>query len=123
MTYVAIGLCLVIAAFGAVGIVSPPRLFSVLGYIQTPAGLYFAAAFRVVLGGLLFLVAPTSKAPDALQIFGVLAVVAGVATPVVGLERIGRLLKWWTDKPDGFLRLWATFAFGLGLALVWALLP
>ena len=123
MTYVAIGLCFFIVVIGAVGVVSPARLFSILGFIQTPTGLYFAAAFRVVLGAFLFLVSPTSKAPDFIQIFGVLAVVAGLATPFVGLERIGRVMKWWTDRPDGFLRLWAAFAFVLGLSLIWALLP
>ena len=123
MTYVAIGLCLFIVIVGAVGVVSPARLFSILGHMQTRGGLYFAAVFRAVLGALLFLLAPTSKAPDFIQVFGVLAVLAGLATPFVGLERIGRLMKWWADKPDGVLRLWATFALALGLSLVWALLP
>jgi hypothetical protein len=123
MTYLAIGLCLFIAVFGAVGVVSPRRLFSILGNIQTPAGLYFASAFRVVLGVLLFLLAPSSKAPDFIRIFGVVAVVAGVVTPLVGLERVGRIMEWWTAKPDAVLRLWAAFALSLGLSLVWALLP
>jgi hypothetical protein len=123
MTYVAIGLCLFIVVVSAVGVVSPARLFSILRLIQTPAGLYFASAFRVVLGVLLYLLAPSSKAPDFIRIFGVLAVLAGLATPFVGLERIGTMMKWWTAKPGGVLRLWAAFALALGLSLIWALLP
>lgn len=123
MAYVAIGLCLFIACVGAVGVVSPARLFSILGHIQTSTGMYFASAFRVVLGVLLFLVAPSSKAPDFIRIFGVVAVLAGLATPFVGLDRIGRMMKWWTAKPDGFLRLWAAFSLALGLSLLWALIP
>lgn len=64
MTYLALGLSLFIAVMGALGVVSPARLFWVLRQYQTPGGLYIAAAIRVVLGVALFLAAPMSKAPD-----------------------------------------------------------
>lgn len=123
MTYLAIGMCVAIAVLGALGVVSPGRLFSILRNLQTPAGLYFASAFRVVLGVFLVLLAQSSKAPDLIRIIGVFAVVAGAVTPLVGTERIGRMVEWWTAKPDVVLRLWASIALALGVYLVWALVP
>jgi hypothetical protein len=120
MTYTALGFSLFIAAMGALGVASPARLFSILRTLQTPAGLYGSGAIRVLLGVVLLLVAPTSKAPDFLRIFGVIAVAAGIATPLVGLERVGKVMEWWIAKPGPVLRAWAAFPLALGLYLAWA---
>jgi len=94
-----------------------------LRQIQTPAGLFVASAFRVTLGVLLLLLAEGSKAPAFLGIFGALALVAGLATPLLGLERISKMVEWWTAQSGAVLRTWSVVALGLGGALVWALLP
>ena len=121
MTYVAMALCSFIVAVGALGIVSPPRLLKLLDSIQSPAGLYFASGFRILLGFLLILLASDSRAPLYLRGFGVLAVAAGLVGPFVGLARIRRLLTWWKSRSDAALRAWAVFAVALGASLLWAL--
>ena len=52
----------------------------------TPAGLYAAAGLRLVLGTALFLAAPTSRTPKMLRILGVVIFVAGLATPLIGID-------------------------------------
>ena len=123
MTSLALGLSLFIAVMGALGVVSPARLFWVLRHYQTPGGLYVAAAIRVVLGVALFLAAPMSKAPDFIRVFGVIAVAAGLFTPIVGLSWIGKVIEWWSSQPTIVLRVWAGFALALGLFLAWAVIP
>ncbi len=123
MTWLALVLSLFIAALGALGVVSPSRLVGVVRYFQTPAGLYFAAALRVVLGVALFFAAPTSRAPELIRILGIVIIVAGVITPFFGLERFRKLLDWWFARGSIFLRAWAAIALALGLLLAYAVVP
>lgn len=123
MTLVALVLSLSVAVLGAVGLVSPPRLFAIVRSFQTPVGLYLAAALRLVLGAALFLAAPASRAPEFLRILGVVIVVAGLITPLFGLDRFRRLLDWWAAQGPIFVRVWATFALAFGLLLAYALVP
>jgi len=123
MTLVALVLSLFVAALGALGVASPLRLLGVVRYFQTPAGLYFAAALRVVLGVALFFAAPTSRAPELLRILGVVSIVGGVITPFFGLERFRKLLDWWSARGSTFVRAWAAIALAFGLFLAYAVVP
>ena len=123
MTLAALIICLLTAAFGALGVASPSRLLGVVRYLQTPMGLYFAAGIRVLLGVALLFSAPTSRAPGLIYILGVFIIVIGVITPFFGLERFRRLLDWWSAQGSGFVRGWAVLALLFGLSLAYALVP
>jgi hypothetical protein len=123
MTLVALIICLLTAAFGAVGIASPSKLVGVVRYFQTPIGLYVAAGIRVLLGVALLFAAPASRAPGLVYVLGVFIIVAGVATPLFGLDRFRRLLDWWSSRGSAFIRGWAVVALLFGLGLAYALLP
>ena len=123
MTLVALIICLLTAAFGALGIASPSRLLGVVRYVQTPMGLYFAAGIRVLLGAALLFAAPTSRAPGLIYILGVFIIIIGVITPFFGLERFRRLLDWWSAQGSAFVRGWAVLALLFGLSLAYALVP
>ena len=123
MTIVALIICLLTAAFGALGIVSPSRLLDVVRYFQTPVGLYFAAGIRVLLGVALLFAAPASRAPGFIYILGFLIIVIGVITLVFGLERFRRLLDWWSAQGSAFVRGWAVLALLFGLSLAYAIVP
>lgn len=120
MAFVAFALSLLIAVFGGLGLISPDRLVGVVRRFQTPTGLYVAAAIRVVLGVALFLAAPTSRAPELLHVLGVVIFVAGLVTPLFGVDRFRRLLDWWSALGPGFLRFWGASALVLGLLLAYA---
>ena len=123
MGLVASVISLLVAAFGLLGIISPPRLLGVVRHFQTPAGLYTVAAIRLIFGTILFLVAPTSRAPGVVRIIGIIAFVAGLITPFFGLERFRRLLDWWSSLGPAFIRAWASFALVFGLWLAYAVFP
>ena len=123
MTLVALIICLLTSAIGALGIVSPSRLLGVVRHLQTPMGLYFAAGIRVLLGVALLFAAPTSRAPDLIYILGVFIIVIGVITPFFGLKRFRRLLDWWSARGSAFIRGWAVLALLFGLSLAYAIVP
>lgn len=123
MAIVALVLSLFVAALGALGIVSPMGLLRIVRQFQRPAGLYAAAILRVVLGGALFLAAPTSRLPEVVRILGIIIFVSGLITPLFGLERFRRLLNWWSARGPVFMRIWAGFALAFGLLLAYAVVP
>lgn len=123
MSVIVIVVGLLVTAVGLLGLASPERLLRFVDAVQTPAGLWGAAALRVALGVALWIAAPDSRAPALAQALGVFALLAGIATPIVGLERAGRLLAWWRSQGTGFLRGWCVFAVAFGLLLVYLVTP
>ncbi len=110
---------LLLVGLGGLGAVSPARLLDSVRRIQTPAGLYLAAAVRIVLGVALILAAPDSRAPELARVFGIFVVLAGLVAPFFGLERFRGLLDWWADRGEGFVRAWGIVAGAIGVGLVW----
>jgi len=123
MVYLVIILSLAIAALGAVGLISPDRLVRFAKLVQTRGGLYAAGAFRLVLGLALLLAAVSSKAPEVLRVLGVVLIIAGLATPLLGVERSRKLIAWWAGLGSGFVRAWGCIALAIGLLLVYAVAP
>jgi membrane-bound ClpP family serine protease len=99
------------------------RLLGIVRHFQSPAGIYAAAALRIILGVVLFLAAPTSRAPEVVRILGIIILVAGLITPLFGLERFRRLLDWWSARGPAFMRVWAGFALAFGLLLAYTVVP
>jgi len=122
MTAIALVSSVLIAALGALGLVSPWRLLSVDRYFQTPARLYLAAGVRVVMGAAFFLAAPDSRAPEVLRILGAVVIVAGVITLFLGFERCRGLIDWWSAHRSAFVRPFAAFALVVGVLLTYALI-
>ena len=123
MTFVALALCVFVAAIGALGVVSPDRLLGVVRRFQSPTGLYAAAAIRLVFGVALFLAAPTSRAPEIVRVLGVFIIVAGLITPFFGVERFRRIVEWWSALGPVVVRIWAASTLVLGLWLAYAVVP
>ena len=121
MRLLALFLSAFIAVLGVIGIVAPARLLAIARWLDTPLGLYAAAALRLVLGTALFLAAPASRAPRVLGVLGIVSFVAGLITPFIGVDRYRRLLEWWSAWGPGFHRGWAAIALILGLFLIYAL--
>ena len=123
MAFLVVAVSLFIVALGAVGVVAPQRLISHVKSWQSPAGLYTAAGIRLVLGVALLLGAPSSKAPDILRVLGIIAIIAGLITPLIGLERFSKLLNWWAARGSTFVRFWGCVAVAIGLLLIYAIVP
>ena len=111
------------ALVGITGMAAPQFLFLLATYGVTPAGLYVAAVLRVCIGLLLLGVARVSRAPKALRVFGVLLVMAGVATALLGVRRANDLLVWWFGLGSPVHRLSGAVALVAGVLLFYAVAP
>jgi len=116
-----IGLCIV--AVGAVGILAPSGLVWIAQHSVAPVDLYVIAAFRVAFGVLLIAVAPASRAPRTLRVVAFVPLVAGIATPLVGVERAPAIIEWWSQQGSGVVRLSAIPLLALGGFFAYACAP
>ena len=123
MSRLAIFFGLVIAIVGLVGVVAPTTLLEISSFALTPAGIYSAAAFRIVVGVVLILAATASRMPRTVRVVGVLIVIGGLATPFVGLDRARDMVDWWSALNPMLMRAWAALAVALGLFIVYAVRP
>jgi hypothetical protein len=123
MALVALVLSICIAALGALGVVAPDRLAAVVRSFQTRGGLYVTAGIRLVLGAALIFAAPGSRSPTFIWGLGIFIFVAGLITPLVGLERFRKLTDFWLARGVWFARIWGAVAFVLGLLLAYAVAP
>lgn len=112
-----------IAVIGLTGVIAPDWLMTIGRHSVTPAGLCIVAALRISIGLVLARVAPISRAPTTLRILGVIAVIAGVATLLVGAERAQAILEWCSGQGPVFLRLAAGIALVLSSFVAYALIP
>src|SRR5438876_555530 len=114
MKWLAVLLALFIMLVGMVGVFSPDSLLRIGRNVATPGGLYAIAVLRIVIGLVLVLVAPISRAPRGLRALGVIVVLAGLATPLFGVERTRAVLDWEAEQGTALVRLGAVLALALG---------
>ncbi|QFY41973.1 DUF4175 domain-containing protein [Candidatus Methylospira mobilis] len=120
MTLIALVIGFSIVALGALGIISPAKLLGFVRGFDSLAGLYAAAAFRIVLGIALLYAAPVSHMPGLIRILGMVILAAGLVLPFIGLNRFHRIVAWWCSQGLTVIRVWAGFVFAFGLFLVYA---
>jgi hypothetical protein len=109
-----------IVVIGLIGVIVPSALLRAADYATTPIGLYAAAAIRIGIGIVLMLVAPTTRTPKLIRVFGGIAVVAGVITAFVGVDRARAILVWETAQGTILIRLSALLALVFGSFIVFA---
>jgi hypothetical protein len=112
---------LAIAGLGVVGLVAPAVLLDFGRSLLTPPALYWVAAVRIVFGAMLILVATESSMPRTLRVIGVVIVVAGLLTPLLGTERFGEALAWFSGQAPFLVRAVALVPFVIGLFFVYAI--
>jgi hypothetical protein len=106
------------AGLGLYGLVSPQGLAGFASRWRSERGLWTAAVIRVVFGIVLWQVAPSSRAPLALQILAAVTVAAGIALPFLGLARFVAVLDWWAGRRlsrepgRGWRRVLGCFCYG-----------
>jgi hypothetical protein len=120
MRFLTVLIGLFVVMVGVIGVAVPSALLRAADYAITPIGLDAAAALRIGIGIVLVLVAPTTRAPKLIRVFGAIAVVAGVITAAVGVDRARAMLAWETGQGTTLIRMGAVLALVLGGLIVFA---
>jgi len=110
----------VFIAAGLVGVVAPGVLMTVGRDAVTPIGLYVVAAGRIVIGLVLMGASSASRMPRTLRVLGIVALVAGLTTPFLGVERARAIMDWWLSPGPVVVRLSSLFAVAVGGFIIYA---
>ena len=111
------------AGIGAMAIFWPDQILEVGRSLSTPGGLLVAAALRVAFGAVLLVAASLSRAPNLLRVCGGLILLAGLSTPLFGVDFARTLLTKASEDGGAWLRIIGTIAVALGSLFIWALSP
>jgi hypothetical protein len=94
MLWIVVAIGVLIGAMSLVVLVAPRQVGGVLFPRLTVGTLRWATAFRLVVGALFVIAAPSTKAPIVFTVLGVIVILAGVALPVLGIDRVRRIAGW-----------------------------
>lgn len=116
--YGAVGIGLFVALVGLIGIVFPEILQTVAARSITSRGLYIVAVLRVAIGLFFIFVAPRCRRPLTMRIIGTIALIAGVTTPLFGVDRARMVLGWATRQGPAFVRGIGVLVMAIGGLIV-----
>jgi hypothetical protein len=108
---------------GIIGVISPTSLIAVGYHALNSFALYVVAAVRIGIGVVLILAAAGARMPKTLRVLGTVILLAGLATPFVGVERARGMLDWWAGNGSLFLRLSLCVAIAIGAFILYAVNP
>jgi uncharacterized membrane protein len=120
MTWVVALFGIVIISLGVLGLVRPGNLIRlVLDAWQSRKGFYFSIGIRAVFGIVLLLVASQSRFPEVFRVLGIISLVAAIAAPFFGFDRLQRFVQKWSKRSPGRIRGWSVMVFALGVFLLY----
>ncbi len=114
---------LIIALLSAYGVFQPSILTLFVRRFMAGLGLWVAVVARLILALLLWFSAPLSHTPVTFQVLAILALVAAIALPIIGVQRILKLLDWVASWRQLATRLWCLLGVGFGGFLLWSISP
>lgn len=114
---------LAVAGLGCVGLLAPSLLVALGNSLLTETGLYLVAAVRVAFGLLLLFAARLARMPRALRAIGIFVIIAGLITPLFGVERSASMFNWLSAQGPALMRVVAVFAIALGAFILYAATP
>jgi hypothetical protein len=123
MKKIAIVFGVLVVALGVIGLVNPATLLAIGQAVVTPVGLYVVAGVRLCIGAVLLLAASASRMPRTVRVAGAFVVLAGIATPIFGLDRSRAVLDWLTLQGPGLMRADALLAMAVGFFILYAIGP
>jgi hypothetical protein len=102
---------------GVAAIVAPGMVLTLRSFAATSGALLVFAAVRVAIGVVLIMAAPASRAPRTLQAAGAVLMLAGLVTPLFGVERTRAVLAWEAAQSPSLMRLGGAVVVTLGALL------
>jgi hypothetical protein len=116
-----VGIAVVVEAVAAM--IAPAALLAAGAVFITPLGLIAAAVIRVVIGAVLLGAARRSRFPRALQVLGGIIIIAGLMTPVLGVDRAQAMVQWFASRDAIAMRVAGAGMMVLGAFLFYAAGP
>ncbi|MDX1394722.1 MAG: hypothetical protein R3195_10025 [Gemmatimonadota bacterium] len=107
---------------GLYGVVVPDGLVRFGRRFLGVGGVWAAFAIRALAAVAMWFAAPASATPTTFRVLAILFGVGAVMVPMIGTERLDRLVAWGAGLRSGVLRAISLAAGALGAFLLWSVL-
>ena len=115
-----LALAIVVCALCVWGVFWPSKLTGMVrGVMNHVSGIYFAVIVRLLMGLSLIIAAPPSRFPVIFELLGWITIIAAVVLPLIGRERIVRLIAWFEGSSRVLGRAWLVFGLAFGGFLIY----
>ena len=108
----------IMALVGLASVMYPAFLIGLFRNSVTPPALYGVAIIRIAIGLLFLAVARVSRRPPVLRTLGIIVIVVGIGTPLMGIERARALLRWGSSLAPFMVQLVGGFAIVIGVVIL-----
>lgn len=123
MSYVVAAVATVLLAIGALGVVAPGPLVSIVSAWPPDTLLAVGVAARLALGVIFLLGASQCRIPAVIYGIGILALAGALLLVLLGEPRVDALVRWWAQLPTLAIRAWCALAALVGALVLYAALP
>ena len=111
---------LIIGLSGVVFLLNPKAAKSLLAFWEVEKRIYGLAGIRLVVAIIMFAGASKCAIPLVPNIMGILALIAAVIIPIMGVEKSKEILKRWQEKPDKEWRILSAIPIVMGIIILYA---
>ncbi len=106
------------------GVLFPQNLMSfVRAFMHRRGAIVVAVAIRILLAGLLWVVAPASNTPTIFYVLAGVALLAAIGIALAGSDRMSKLIEYVASWPRFVVRLQCLLGVAFGLFLIWSVSP
>ena len=119
METVIIAIGVVFIVIGALYIIKPSVLKSVLNFFTKGKLLYFSGLSKIAIAILFFLGARECDVTWAIVLFGVMSLFSGMLVFTLGLEKIKKMLIWYNEQSHIIMRLVGAVSLVYGILIVY----
>lgn len=114
---------ILIIGLGLVAVVLPPTFAEIVAIMQEKPMLYVAALIRLTIGATFLLAYPHARGRIVLFFLGIVMIMGGLVTPIIGQGLARPILDAWLQGGDWVVRGWGIGAILLGAISLFALRP
>ncbi len=111
---------IILITLGVWFFIVPKMTIKITSVVTKGKRLYFAAAFRVILGIIFLLAANDCRSPWIIKILGIIFLLSGIIIFAFGLEKCREALQWFQNRPSWAYRLPSIVIFAIGCLTIYA---
>lgn len=111
---------IVIVALAIAYLLKPEIMEYLMEFFKEGKRIYLAGLIRFVLAIVLLVAARECDITPVIVFFGILFLISGLLTFIIGLERAKSIIEWYQKQPVFVLRLLALITFVIGVAIIYS---
>jgi hypothetical protein len=109
-----------IVALALAYLLKPRFMEYLMEFFKEGKRIYFAGLIRFVLAIIFLLAAHECDLTGVVVFFGVLFLISGLLTFIIGLEKAKSIIEWWQKQSIFVLRLLALVTFAVGVVIIYS---